>query len=152
MIIVCDIDGTLANVQHRVHRIAESWDAFHSDLLGDGVYGPTLAALNSFSLAGFTIVFLTGRPRNYEAETIKWLSDNCGFDLDDDFEALLMRGSEDYRPDVEVKSELLSAWLHGFQDEDPDMDSILILDDRDKVVTGWRDLGYTCWQVRQGDY
>jgi hypothetical protein len=29
---------------------------------------------------------------------------------------------------------------------------LVVLEDRDRVVRAWRDAGYECWQVQEGDF
>jgi hypothetical protein len=59
---------------------------------------------------------------------------------------ILMRKDGDWRHDTEVKPELLAK--AGIT---PD-DVYLILEDRDSMVTKWRELGYRCLQVADGKF
>lgn len=59
---------------------------------------------------------------------------------------LLMRKDGDWRHDTEVKPELLAK--AGIT---PD-DVYFILEDRDSMVAKWRELGYRCLQVNDGNF
>jgi hypothetical protein len=60
-----------------------------------------------------------------------------------------MRPEGDFRSDAILKQELLSEYLE-LSDIDPI--SVLILDDREKVVAHLRDIGYDVWQVQEGAF
>lgn len=59
---------------------------------------------------------------------------------------ILMRKNKDYRHDTEVKPELLKN--RGIT---PD-DVAFILEDRNVMVQKWRELGFTCLQVAEGNF
>jgi hypothetical protein len=59
---------------------------------------------------------------------------------------LLMRPRGDRRDDPTVKPELLVA--RGIVPEN----TAFILEDRNRMVKRWRELGFTCWQVAEGDF
>ena len=74
-------------------------------------------------------------------ETLIWLLSYIGVIPPND--GLLMRKDGDFRHDTEVKPELI----------EPIKDRILcILEDRASMVAKWRELGYTCLQVAEGDF
>ena len=53
----------------------------------------------------------------------------------------MMRGDDDYRPDWEVKQEMLDRM------RDEGLDPKIAVDDRPSVVMMWRDNGLTCFDV-----
>ena len=77
-IIVCDLDGTLANCEHRVHHIQRvggsglkrkpDWDAFYAGVRGDTVNGAVKALLDNMlyydELLDYKhdLIFCSGRP------------------------------------------------------------------------------------------
>ena len=145
MIVVVDLDGTLCDSAHREHLArAKEWDQFHS-LLGEDE--PHLDVLNMIHLlsTGQTVIALTGRNERHRQATLKWISEH-NVPLDD----LLMRPDDNYESDHELKPRLLDEWLdeNGFAHSDV----WFILEDRDKVVEAWRNLGHNCWQPRSGGY
>lgn len=141
MIVVVDLDGTLCNSAHREHLArAKQWDEFHRALREDEPNQDVLQVLGTISWR-FTIVGLTGRNEVYRPATLKWLKRHEVV-LDD----LLMRPDGDWRQDHVLKPELLDVWLEANGHQHSDV--LLILEDREKVVEAWRDLGHNCWQVR----
>lgn len=157
-VIVCDLDGTLCDVVHRQH-LAQSgaWDEFHARLTEDAPRPVVLSLLGALLEREVhdspSLVFLTGRPEPYRAQTLQWLADHCDLLEHDEFDCLLMRGKDEYGSDTVVKQKLLEDWLRSFYARDEwDPGRVLILDDRDKVVAHFRDLGYECWQVQEGAF
>ena len=163
-IIVCDLDGTLCNIDHRLHfvqvaegapRVANSgdiiyprkdWDSFFAGVPNDTVNEPVLELLDKFRSDEFRgqqmyeIVFCSGRPERCRADTEAWLKKH-----DFNHYALWMRQDGDFRRDDIVKQEILDKYI--------DKDRVLfVLDDRDQVVDMWRRNGLTCFQVAEGDF
>ena len=87
------------------------------------------------------VVFLTGRGSQSYSVTRNWLN-KYGFGCC----ALFMRKDKDHRADSVVKSELLDKVARSYDEPD------LILDDRNSVVDMWRERGYRCIQVAEGDF
>jgi hypothetical protein len=94
----------------------------------------------------YEIMFCTGRSREDEGVTLKWLWGQFPDHMFVHSGVLLMRDRGDIRPDPEVKAELLSRI--GLTPADV----LCILEDRTSVVKNWRRLGYTCLQVAEGDF
>jgi len=144
--IVSDIDGTLADVEHRRHFVEgkkKDWDAFFAAMVDDPPKGKVICAYHglctSLNMRG---VLMTGRFEKDREKTEKWLADNFV-----SYGLLFMRGNGDQRPDEIVKAEMLYELQYVHH-----MDPYLILDDRNKVVDMWRAAGYTCLQVAPGDF
>lgn len=95
--------------------------------------------------AGYTVIGLTGRNEAYRNLTMQWLGLH-NISLDD----ILMRPNDDYRSDHELKPAMLDEWLQAKGLTHADV--WVILEDRDKVVEAWRNLGHNCWQCRPGGY
>lgn len=77
MLILFDIDGTLANNTHRQHFIASNpkqWDAFFGALVHDVPMLPQISLLHALSACGYTPCFITGRPERYRDDTVAWLA------------------------------------------------------------------------------
>ena len=89
------------------------------------------------------IIALTGRNERYRKITEDWLHDQL---ISPDY--LLMRPDDDFTSDHILKPQMLTEWRM----EHPDVGIAFILEDRDKVVEAWRNLGYNAWQVRPGGY
>lgn len=145
LFIVCDIDGTLADLTHRLHYIIpadggkKDWRSFNSDaeVMKDVPIGATVAVLRAFRKAtDLSIVLLSGRNDVCRTGTETWL------DIADiPYDALLMRANGDYRDDVVVKRELAESMSLTPEN------TLLVLDDRQKVVNMWREEGFVCHQV-----
>lgn len=144
--LVVDIDGTLADCGHRRHHLdgeKKDWDAFFAAMDLDLPKVNVISAVEGFYRSGLQPVFLTGRFEKYRATTNDWLVKHLP--LAAEF-PLLMRPDGDYRPDHVVKREIYERQIapsHAVQ---------LVLDDRDQVVSMWRELGLECWQVAAGDF
>lgn len=143
--IIIDLDGTLCNVNHRLHFVKESppnWSAFF-DACVDDLPNPAIVALYDMARdAGKTVIYVSGRPETHRAPTEAWL---CKHGVDG-HTMLLMRPAGDYRPDDTIKRELYEAEIAG------KYDVIFTVDDRNVVVQMWRSLGLTCLQVAEGDF
>ena len=73
-------------------------------------------------------------------DTEEWLKVN-----DIPFHGLYMRGLGDARSDTDVKRDIYNTHF-------ADKKVWFVLEDRDKVVKMWRDLGLSCMQVAEGEY
>ena len=144
-IIVVDIDGTIADISHRVHHLNNKpidWDAFYSECDKDRPIVNVIEIIRKL-MEIYVIIFATGRSEDERAITSAWLLKNVPFLQTF---TLLMRKSGDHRSDTVVKPESLSEY--GLNPENV----AFILEDRNKVVNKWRELGYTCLQVADGDF
>lgn len=138
-----DIDGTVANGDHRLHHIQKEikdWDTYFlacgDDTPIDHMRDVVCALSNDFK-----IVFVSGRSDIVRHQTEDWL-DRHGFP----FDALYMRKQGDHKNDDILKIELLAQLrADGFQ-------PIMAFDDRNRVVKAWRDAGIPCAQVAEGDF
>lgn len=150
--IVCDLDGTLFDVRHRQHLAqGGAWDEFHSAMEADTPRPVVLAFLKAMSDLGNRIIFLTGRPETYRARTELQLKEKCHLWRNDDYIDLLMRAKDQYGSDTVIKESLLREFAPSMFEESK-KPSVLFLDDRDKVVAHFRDLGFEVWQVNEGAF
>lgn len=142
--LIVDLDGTLADVEHRIHHLAgePDWNAFHADMENDPVI-EGVAELVRLLKAGapaddpIAVLAVTARhddPR-HEATTRAWLElANVPFDR------LYMRRDADARPDVIIKAEILDRILEdGYLPQ-------WALDDRPDIIAMWRTHGITALQ------
>lgn len=161
--VVCDLDGTICDIRHRQHLAqAGDWDAFHELLVDDAPRHVALAVvkllMGSMAEDGSQpkLIFLTGRPERYRPETKVWLASEAQLFEDDDYVTLIMRGNHQNGSDTVVKEANLEEYLAGQYGEAITREywaqRVLVLDDRDKVVAHFRDLGYEAWQVAEGAY
>lgn len=146
-IIVVDIDGTIADMEHRLRHIKKphpDWVSFHDarELEKDKPIQEVIEMLDTLADSDYQVVFCTGRSELCREATFNWLVRHTSFGG----AQLVMRAAGDFRPDTLVKPEILKA--AGYT---PDRVAF-ILEDRTSVVKKWRELGYKCFQVVDGDY
>lgn len=146
-IIVCDLDGTLCNAEHR-NSFAENkqWDEFHARLSDDVPYDDVAFLLRTIHDHA-VIILCTGRTEKYRHETYKWLTKHKI-----PADQLFMRLDGDYRPDQEVKISTVNSYIETNHSYGLDSNVLMVLEDREKMVQAWRDAGFNCWQVRVGGY
>lgn len=137
MFCIFDLDGTLANIEHRRHHLdRKDWDAFFAACVDDLPNEPVIAALQAHLNALHRVEIWSARSEVVRHETVAWLH-RVGIPG-----GLLvnMRARGDYTPDVALKR----SWLHAIHpDERPD----IVYDDRQGVVDMWREEGIACFQV-----
>lgn len=144
-----DIDGTLADLSHRLPHIQKTpkdWDAFFDACASDAPITHMLEVAHTLTADGAAVVFVSGRAERCRGATIEWLKKNLP-DLDWKGDRdLYMRKDGDHRPDHEIKLELLAQIrADGFR-------PIMAFDDRDQVVKMWRAAGIPCAQVAEGNF
>ena len=151
--IIIDVDGTLANLDHRLHHVRggnRDWDSFFAAMVGDVPIPDVvwlvegLATHHSVSSQKVALFVCSGRPEDYRQQTESWLSRHCP-NLYLAMEALIMRLEGDQRSDVIVKREMLqNVRGQGYEVR-------VAIDDRQRVVDMWREEGVTCLQCAQWD-
>lgn len=142
--VIFDVDGTIANNEHRVHHLKETpknWDAFFSKQSDDPPYLPMIAVAQAMSNAGHSIIICTARHNKHAEETILWMEKhNMPWD------EFYSRDEGDRTNDDIMKRELLQRMRkHGH-------DPFLVFDDRDRLVKMWRKEGLMCCQPNYGDF
>ena len=154
-IYIFDIDGTLANVEHRVHFIQQNlkdWKSFFSTCERDEPIFPVIETLKKLRKGGAEIWIWSGRSDEVKKETVAWLRKyDCSYSGlflgQFSFDSFKMRKVGDHRPDTELKYEWLS------QIEPPEFNRIVgVFEDRASVVDMWRKAGITCFQVAPGEF
>ena len=165
--IICDLDGTIADLSHRLHYIKNNegelkespdWAGFEKACIddkpiydvidivkllwsGDQTHNPPIRNLK----------FFTGRSNVVRKNTVDWLLKNFfGIsrvskeqeDILSKFDVTLtMRNENDYREDAQVKLEMVKFF--GLK---PD-NVLCIFEDRKSVVDMWRRHGYRVLQI-----
>lgn len=157
-IFLFDIDGTLANGEHRQHYVRsarKNWAAYNELMHMDEIIEPVKVIYHALAHAGIRGVFLSGREggeRNEEM-TRNWIVSN---DLNVSPGALggivrlksmavelHMRKEKDYRPDDIVKEEIFRTHI------EPKYEVIGVFDDRPRVVRKWKEMGIFVFNVYQ---
>jgi hypothetical protein len=156
LIVVCDIDGVLADCSHRLHHIEKEppdWEAFFAECPDDKAISVGIALLDQLVDAMYSmgsvvddIYFVTGRTEEWRRETRRWLVDNITnystFGLSD--ECLIMRPAGDHRPDYILKGEAYNK----IAEENPGY-SLLIIDDNIRNVEEAVRRGYAALHFRR---
>ena len=154
-IIIADLDGTLADLTHRLHHVKKikeqqhvkgtkrDWGAFHAECVNDKPITDVIEIVLGLITAPDVdreLYVLSGRNAIVRKETTQWLEEHVS-GVEDWDTRLLMRKGHDFRPDTEVKLDMV-------QDLGITPDDVLcIFDDRQSVVDMWRANGYRCLQV-----
>lgn len=137
MSIIVDIDGTIADNQHRQSVLEfspKNWDTFFSECVNDLPIEPIVGIIQILS-SYHSILFVTGRNEKYRIITEAWLHKH-----EIPFEELYMRPNGDYRCDHEMKEFLLINEIR------KQYNPKLAIDDRQSVVDMWRRNGLICLQ------
>jgi hypothetical protein len=133
--IICDLDGTLAIINHR-----NPYDA--SNCEKDKLNDPVADVLLTYKKRGHSIILLSGRLDTYKPQTLRWLqAHGIKYDL------LLMRKEGDTRKDSIVKTEFFDTYIKDT------FNITFALDDRNQVVDLWRkEIRIPCFQVNYGNF
>jgi len=93
--VIVDIDGVLADAEHRQHHLEppwRDWDSFFAEAGGDDVFEEMVTVLELLA-PDLVVVLLTSRPAWIQRETLRWL------DLYDiRWDLLIMRPIGDFQP------------------------------------------------------
>lgn len=133
--VIVDIDGTMALIgprspydETRVHE--------------DQPNHPVISVVRAMYLAGYHIIFCSGRKDICRQTTEKWLTGNFCYP----YVALHMRRTDDNRKDSIVKMEIFDNHIRNRYNV------VAVFDDRRQVVDMWRSMGLTVFQVAPGDF
>lgn len=110
-IVLCDLDGTIANIEERLKHIQgeyKDWESFYAEINTDTLRKEVLEdVLDTIDVMGYDLFLVTGRNEKYRNETVRWLKKHCP-ELLDEAKCIFMRGEKDFRPDTEVKQDIVS--------------------------------------------
>ncbi|HEY7914725.1 MAG TPA: hypothetical protein VIG62_22630 [Blastocatellia bacterium] len=139
--VIVDIDGTLADVSHRLHHIRgkrKSWKKFFALMKEDKPVEEIVGQVRQLA-KDHNIYVVSGRPDDYREETLEWLALHRV-----PFKALYMRKASDFRPDDVIKQEILEKH---FKKENVE----LVIEDRPRVIRMWQRNGLRVQQVGTGE-
>jgi hypothetical protein len=156
MNIIFDLDGTLANCEHRRHLVTKDrkdprWKEFYNRCGSDTPIDPVIKvfrALQYDDMEEHDIRIWSGRCESTRRVTVGWLLDwVSGCVAKYMYEPhLRMRPVGNTEPDDVIKERWLRESIaDGWK---PD----LVFDDRAKVVRMWRNNGIICAQVAPGEF
>jgi len=145
--VIFDLDGTISDASHRLQfAYMKEWDKFNELAAQDPVIVKVADLMRLMSWMA-NVILCTGRSEKFRYITQAWLKDA---ELEASYEDLLMRPDGDYRPDYEVKLELLEKRFGG--KENVLANVWFVIDDRDQVVEAMRNYGLTVFQPANGGY
>lgn len=142
MIYVFDIDGTIANNEHRKNllpkrdlHLTSSWLNYNKACFKDE---PIIQIINMMNcLAKVSEVYImTSRSDEVEWMTLEWLQDN-----EVEYDSIYMRKSNDNRKDYIIKEALLNDLCNGRKED------VIIFEDNPHVIKHLRTCGYTVMAV-----
>lgn len=153
MVIIVDIDGTIADTKERARKYLETspkdWDKFYDSCAEDKPIKGVIEVVRHLEQNN-GVIFVSGRRESCRKDTVEWINRNLPFLVDEYCYSLYLRDNGDTRHDTVVKPELLER---AFKEDRIDKSKVLcILEDRNSMVRKWRELGYTCLQVAEGDF
>ena len=139
--VIVDIDGVLANGDHRQHLVrAKRWDEFFDAANRDLPIAETAVLLRLLD-QDLVVVLMTGRPRRTREATIAWLAEH-GYRWD----LLVMKEDDDLRKTHHAKREAVAAL------RDLGFTPVLALDDEPGNVTMYREEAVPCLYIHSGYY
>jgi FMN phosphatase YigB (HAD superfamily) len=143
--VLFDIDGTLANIEHRrqlVQREKPDWKSFNAQMGDDAPNWPIVSLYRSlWNACEYDLILVTGRNEVYRKVTEQWLAWN-----EIPFGDMYMRADNDFRSDHVIKEEILSR-LQSLGKQ-----ILFVVDDRQQVVDMWRHNGITVLQCDVGNF
>jgi len=171
--VIFDIDGTLADIEHRRHFVEgkkKDFDSFNAAMVNDTPNAPIVDLLH-MCLAGWDsqVIFCTGRMEQYREVTRNFLLDKCEVEgylslvdesdrweckyrrmVEDALDVILIMRPDERRhdPDHQIKQEMLDEILKIVDKKN----ITFAVDDRQRVVDMWRSNGLTCLQVAEGNF
>ena len=128
-IAVFDVDGVLADVEHRRHHIIggrRDWLAFFAAAVDDPSLAPGVVMVHRAQPDAQLIVYLSGRPEQLRVITLEWLREK-GLPPGE----LVLRPDGDHSPAVRFKLDRLREIAAGFP-------IALLVDDDEQVVAAVR--------------
>lgn len=140
-VVVCDIDGVLADAAHRSHHLdatPKDWAAFFA-ACSDDVLIEEVARLLSLLRDDLVVVLLTGRPVDVRDETIAWL-ERFGVRWD----GLIMRDSGSYASSRSFKQQAVRR-LRALG-----LTIDLAIEDAPLIRDMFRDEGIPCLYIHSG--
>ncbi len=140
--VVFDLDGTLCDITHRLKWIKQKpkrWDKFQQGVMDDKPKREIIE-LGRMISRNMPVIISSGRNEEVRNDTEEWL-----WVYGVAYDKLMMRGLKDYRKDYIIKNEMRI-------EIEKEYDILFVVDDRDQVVSMWREHGITCLQCAKGDF
>jgi len=141
---IVDIDGTVANIDHRLSHILKTepdWDSFHDQCHLDQPIESVINIVKLLADSSVSVIYCTGRWERNRLKTQAWLEQQWL-----PWSPLYMRKDGDHRPDTIVKREMAEEIKgQGYK-------IIGVFEDRPSVCRMWREMGITCFQLTDKEF
>ena len=131
--VIFDMDGTLSLLNGR--------NPYDASTCEQDLPNPQVVELYHLYKDKYKIILCSGREDKYREQTKKWLANN-----NIEYAHLYMRNSDDFRKDSIIKTEIYEKFIA------PNYNVKVVVDDRAQVIKVWRELGFTVFQVAEGDF
>ena len=155
-LVVFDIDGTLANCEHRMHhikpdpaidpvtgrKVKRRFDLFHKACVDDTPITPVVDIfLRMVADPNVIVVLLTGRPMSARYDTTQWFTKHG---LDGYDELFTKPSGQDMMPDKQQK-----LMIAEHIEKKYGMPISMVFEDRSRVVEMWKERGTFVLNVEQ---
>lgn len=137
-VVVIDLDGTLANLDHRLPFVKQEkpdWDAFYAACTHDTINAWCYHLIRALVGNGNAVKIVSARSKQVEDKTKAWLKAQY---IPEAVELIMLREEGDYTPDDDLKMKWLS--------QQNKAEILFVVDDRQRVVDMWRKEGLVCLQ------
>lgn len=144
-VVIFDYDGVLSDPRARLNLLDQTppdWEGFFNRVGEDAVHHHNIWLMRVLLQAGIVVAICTGRPERTRQASMDWLRLVATAGFEDIF--LYMRKDGDYRPDFEIKREMV-ADIRG-----RGLNIIMAFDDRKKVADMYIEEGIPCHLVDAG--
>jgi hypothetical protein len=145
--IIVDVDGTIADIEHRRKHLQitpKNWDDFFRDMKDDKINEWCKEIILQLA-PRYGVMLCTGRMEKHRAETVAWLKKN-GLKFPNIIK-IFMREDNDFRSDDVVKEEIYLKQIK------PAYKNILfVIEDRKRVADMWRRNGLICLHCAEGNF
>jgi hypothetical protein len=146
-IVIADLDGTIALIDHRRHWLDkekhpelssdERWRRFYAECHEDLPNILVIRTLQALWWSWYDIHIFSGRSDEVQRQTLTWLDK---FKVP--FQLLKIRPVGDFTPDEELKRQWIAEY---------NLEQVLcVFDDRAKVIRMWKDLGLFVFNCGNG--
>ena len=142
---VFDIDGTLADNDHRMHYLngKKNWDAFFAEQHKDEPYQAVLDVLHSLVFDGHKVIVVTAREERFREDTLDWLNKHIEYNFPS--EDLYMRPIGNRGDDDKMKVDIVKNWIaanSGYKVGG-------IFEDRHRIIDAFRSEGWYVFEANQ---
>jgi uncharacterized HAD superfamily protein len=136
--VIVDIDHTLSDAAWRDPLLGK-WDEYYAASIWDRPIEFVRQIVEMAYEHGREIVAVTARPEDNRHMTMRWM-----FQYDVPIDVIYMRATDDHRPSVEVKRDIIAQNF-------PNLHEIeFVLEDRDDAIAMYKQLGLNALQVNVG--